>query len=103
ILQKQQVRHQARVAAVAVSEGMNLRHAMMESCRNVVERHGFLLDLPGHVVEQLLELDANVSGIDADAGLLRPDLSGPFPGLAKHTAVQGLCKLGCQEVPAFSR
>ena len=78
----------AAVASVAVAEWVDGDESVVESHGNFVNGEGFSVDPPGGVVDERAHGDCDLGWLDADVGLTRSVLAGPFPDLAEQRAME---------------
>ena len=99
-LHRQQIGHEAGVAAVAIREGVNLHQPVMETHRDLIRRIS-VVRYPGFgIVQQLAQGDWNFPVVYPDVAFGGPELSRPAPDVAEHPPVQVPDEFLAQQIAA---
>ena len=95
---QEEIRREARMAAVSVRVRVNLNESVMEARGDLVVRIRLMLDPIGAVIYELLQIHGDAVRIDADVLPCPPVATRPFPDIAEHAGVQSIEKFRIQHI-----
>jgi hypothetical protein len=93
-----EIRHHARVTAIAIRKRVNLRQTVMQARGDFTRRIPVVLYPVAYVIEHRRHLGGDQMRGDADIEFALPVGSGPFPDFAEHLLVQRLDEVLRQEI-----
>jgi hypothetical protein len=89
---EEHIRHHPRVASVSVREGVDAHKPVVKSHPDLIQRVGLVLEPVSPVIEQVLELHADLAPVDADILVARPKSRSSQPRMIdySHTNLNAL-------------